>query len=100
MNNLDKLKAKVEAALKVCFEADSNANNGRQTYSFKTSEFASGLHIFENDLKMINVILRDNRIINLYGRYAAVVARAQENEMHLILSPVADREDWKQGTLL
>lgn len=100
MTNLDELEAKVEAALKVCFEADSADNNGRQTYSFKASEFASGHHMFENDLKMINVILRDNRIVNLYGRYAAVVARAQENEMHLILSPVADREDWKQGTLL
>lgn len=89
----DTLEKKVQRALEICWNETVKNNSGPTTYAFLASSFAAdGRSLFENELKMIGVMLRDGLNINLYGRYAATTYTSNKGIM-IAFQPVADLED-------
>lgn len=89
----DKLANKVRQALEICWNETAKNNDRPTTYSFLASSFATdGKHLFEGELKLVNVMLRDPVNINMYGRHVATVYTGSKGIM-LAFQPVADLED-------
>lgn len=89
----DKLANKVRQALEICWDETTTNNEGPQAYGFLASSFAAdGRNLFENELKLINVMLRDAVNINMYGRYVATTYTSNKGIM-VAFQPVADLDD-------
>ena len=87
------LADKVQRALEICWEETTKRNEGEHTYAFLASEFAAnGKNLFDGELRMLNVMLRDAVNINMYGRYGATVYTGNRGIM-VAFQPVADLED-------
>lgn len=91
----DKLANKVEQALEICWNTTESNNSGPTAYSFPAHQFAEdGKNLFVGELKMLNVMLRDARNINLYGQYAATISKAgPTGEVVVVFVPVPDADD-------
>lgn len=93
INHNDVLEKKVQRALEICWNETAKNNEGPTTYAFLASSFAAdGKNLFEGELKMINVMLRDAVNINMYGRHVATVYTSNKGFM-IAFQPVADLED-------
>lgn len=89
----DKLANKVRQALETCWDKTASANEGPQAYGFLASSFAAdGKNLFEGELKLLNVMLRDPLNINMYGRYVATTYTSRKGIM-VAFQPVADLDD-------
>lgn len=87
------LEKKVRQALEKCWNETAKNNAGPTTYAFLASSFAKdGRNLFEGELKMLNVMLRDAVNINMYGRHVATVYSSNKGLM-VAFQPVADLED-------
>ena len=93
INHNDVLENKVRQALEKCWNETAKNNKGPTTYAFLASSFAAdGKNLFEGELKMLNVMLRDAMNINMYGRHVATVYSSNKGLM-VAFQPVADLED-------
>lgn len=87
------LENKVRKALQICWDETTTENEGPKTYAFLASSFAAdGKHLFEGELKLMNVMLRDAENINMYGHYVCTVYTGTKGVM-VAFQPVADLED-------
>lgn len=87
------LEKKVRQALEKCWNETAKNNAGPTTYAFLASSFAKdGKRLFEGELRLMNVMLRDAVNINMYGRYVADVYTSNKGIM-VAFQPVADLED-------
>lgn len=93
ITNYDKLAKKVGKALEICWNKTTEDNEGPQTYGFLASSFAAdNRNLFEGELKLLNVMLRDAVNINMYGRYVATTYTSRKGLM-VAFQPVADLDD-------
>ncbi len=89
----EKLANKVRQALEICWDETTTENEGPKTFGFLASSFAAdGNNLFEGELKLLNIMLRDAVNINLYGRYVATTYTSNKRIM-VAFQPVADLED-------
>lgn len=84
---------KVRKALQTCWGKTTDDNEGPKTFGFPATLFAADEStLFESELKMINVLLRDAMNVNLYGRYVATIYKSSGIDM-VAFQPVADLDD-------